>query len=267
MSEQKKQLNVADETLAELIERYEKSNKELELMRRQTIHDARAEAKEIVKSANKLIENTIFEIRKTQADKEQVKEIRQKVKTFIDEINEDIVPKSSSKTQKSTTEKREKKEADEPIKAGDYVLLLGMDAKADVIDIKGDEVTVSLNGVIFRTNIKKVEKITRSESRKITRNPQAVNSIYQRMMDKTIQFNSKLDLRGKRAEEALIETEKYIDDALLLNVKELRILHGKGNGILRKLIRKQLSENANVEKFFDEKIEFGGDGITVVELK
>lgn len=267
MTEQKKQLNSADETLSELIERYEKSNKELELMRREAIHNARREAQEIVKNANKLIENTIFEIRKSQADKEQVKEIRQNVKTFIDEITDEVKPKHNSKLNKVISDKKEKNEAEESIKIGDCVLLLGMDAKADVLDIRGDDLTVALNGVIFRTNLKKVEKITRSESKKISRNPQAINSIYQRMMDKSIQFNSKLDLRGKRAEEALLETEKYIDDAMLLNVKELRILHGKGNGILRKLIRKQLSESSSVEKFYDEKIEFGGDGITVVELK
>lgn len=263
MSEQKKQLNVADETLAELIERYNKNNEELVKIRKEAIHNARIEAREIIKNANKLIENTIFEIRKSQADKDAVKEIRQKVQTFSEEISEKPEPKATKSTiipkQKPTID-------DETIKPGDSVMLLGLETTADVIEVKGNDVTVSMNGVILRTTLRKVEKITRSESRKITRNPQNANSVYKRMMDKSNSFKSTIDLRGKRADEALSETERFLDDALLLNIQEIRILHGKGNGILRQLIRKQLAANPSVEKFFDEKIEFGGDGITVIIL-
>jgi DNA mismatch repair protein MutS2 len=269
ITEQKKQLNSADETLAELIERYNNKNSELEQLRREAIHEAKAEAREIVKSANKIIENTIFEIRQSQADKEKVKTIRKKVEDFTQTLAEEPAPKSISKKKTDTKEtpKPINPELLKPLAKGDNVLLLGMDAKAEVIDLKGDEVTVSLNGVIFRTELRKVEKISRSESKKISRNPNAAQSVYQRMIEKSTTFKTTLDLRGKRAEEALTETERLIDDAILLSIKELRILHGKGNGILRQLIRKQLSTNDNVAKFYDEKIEFGGDGITVVELK
>jgi DNA mismatch repair protein MutS2 len=269
ITEQKKQLNSADETLAELIERYNAKNSELEQLRRDAIHEAKAEAREIVKSANKIIENTIFEIRQSQADKEKVKTIRKKVEDFTQTLAEEPAPKATSKKKTDTKEtpKSINPELLKPLAKGDSVLLLGMDAKAEVIDLKGDEVTVSLNGVIFRTELRKVEKISRSESKKISRNPNAVQSVYQRMIDKSTTFKTTIDLRGKRADEALAETEKFIDDAILLSVKELRILHGKGNGILRQLIRKQLSTNGNIAKFYDEKIEFGGDGITVVELK
>jgi len=269
ITEQKKQLNSADETLAELIERYNNKNSELEQLRREAIHEAKAEAREIVKSANKIIENTIFEIRQSQADKEKVKTIRKKVEDFTQTLAEEPAPKATSKKKTDTQEtpKPINPELLKPLAKGDNVLLLGMDAKAEVIDLKGDEVTVSLNGVIFRTELRKVEKISRSESKKISRNPNAAQSVYQRMIEKSTTFKTTLDLRGKRADEALTETERLIDDAILLSIKELRILHGKGNGILRQLIRKQLSTNDNVAKFYDEKIEFGGDGITVVELK
>jgi len=264
MHEQKKQLNLADETLAELINRYEKSNKEIEQIRRQAIHDARNEAKEIISKANKLIENTIFEIREAQANKEKVKEIRQKVKTFVEEITEEEKPKQKNREHKQTAKTEINNEA---LKAGDCVMLLGLEAKADVIEVKGNDITVSLNGVIFRTELRKVEKITRSESRKISRNINAADSIYKRLSEKTASFKTTLDLRGKRAEEALNEVEHYIDDALLLNIKEIRILHGKGNGILRQLIRQYLKQNPVVENYADERLEFGGDGITVVGFK
>ncbi len=269
INEQKKQLNAADETLAELIERYNNKNSELEQVRREAIHQAKAEAREIVKSANKIIENTIFEIRQSQADKEKVKTIRKKVEEFTQTLAEKPIPKIAPKKKNEQIEASQpiKQELTKPLAPGDHVLLLGMDAKAEVIDLKGDEITVSLNGVIFRTELRKVEKISRSESKKIARNPHAAQSVYQRMIDKSTAFKTTIDLRGKRADEALVETERFIDDAILLSAKELRILHGKGNGILRQLIRKQLSNNGSVAKFYDEKIEFGGDGITVVELK
>jgi DNA mismatch repair protein MutS2 len=80
-------------------------------------------------------------------------------------------------------------------------------------------------------------------------------------------FKLTLDLRGQRAEEAIPNLQKYIDEAILLSIKEVRILHGKGNGILRDIIRSQLRAIPEVKKFNDEHIEQGGHGITVVSLK
>ncbi len=274
ITEQKKSLNVADETLAELVSKYEIKVKEMEQIRKETIHAAKAEAREIVKSANKLIENTIFDIKKSAADKDTVKEIRKNVSEFTESM--EVKPEELVKSNKPKSTKKDKFGKIEepvvvrdfsPLKVGDLVLVLGMNAKAEVMELKGEDVTLSLNGVIFRTRTKKVEKISRSEAKQMQRNPHSVNSIYQRLVDKSTTFNSTIDLRGKRADEALSETERFIDDAILLNVSEIKILHGKGNGILRQLIRKQLSNNGNVSKFFDEKIEFGGDGITVVQLE
>lgn len=80
-------------------------------------------------------------------------------------------------------------------------------------------------------------------------------------------FKLTLDMRGKRAEEAIEELNKYIDDAILVSVKEFKILHGKGNGILRTVVRQELHRNPDVKTFRPEAIEFGGDGITLVTLK
>lgn len=85
--------------------------------------------------------------------------------------------------------------------------------------------------------------------------------------EKAANFNLTLDLRGKRGEEALNETEKYIDEAVLLSIKEVNILHGKGNGILRRIIRDFLSKNSNIKEFHDATLETGGTGITKVTLK
>ncbi len=274
ISEQKKALHVADETLADLVAKYSTKNSEIEQIKREIIHNAKAEAREIVKNANKLIENAIFDIRKAEADKEKVKEIRKNVNAFTETINDKPEEKVKNEKKSASTVLSNSsnngevnvEEKPSPLTVGDTVLVLGMNAKAEVLEIKNDNITLSLNGVVFRTQTKKVEKISRSEAKQIQRNPHAVKSVYQRLLDKSTSFHSTIDLRGKRADEALSDTERFIDDAILLNVNEIRILHGKGNGVLRQLIRKQLSNNPNVRDFYDEKIEFGGDGITVIHL-
>ena len=79
-------------------------------------------------------------------------------------------------------------------------------------------------------------------------------------------FQSTLDIRGVRAEEAILILEEYIDEAVLLSIHQVKILHGKGNGILRNIVRQQLAKRREVVSFRDEELELGGYGITVVEL-
>ena len=80
------------------------------------------------------------------------------------------------------------------------------------------------------------------------------------------QFHQELDVRGMRADEALNQVQHFIDDAILVGASQVRILHGKGNGILRQLIRQYLGIVPNVTNYRDEHVQFGGAGITVVEL-
>jgi len=87
------------------------------------------------------------------------------------------------------------------------------------------------------------------------------------MNKKLSDFNSTLDVRGQRAEEVIAVLSDYLDEANLLNIKYVRILHGKGNGILRQVVRQQVAKRDDVEAFQDEALELGGSGITVIKMR
>ncbi len=259
INQQKKQLKSADETLTEIINKYNLKNEELEKNKRKILTQAREEAKNIIGRTNKIIENTVSEIKNSKADKEKVKEIRKNITQFIEnEIDKSEVDEIKSKNESFDTENIK-------LAKGDFVFLLGLDATAEIISIKEQNITVSMNGVIFRTTLDKVEKISKNEFKLIKNNSSNI-SVYNKIAEKSSNFKTTIDLRGKRAEESINEINKYIDDAILLRIKLIRILHGKGNGILRNVIRDNLKQNPYIQKYYDEQIEFGGSGITVVEI-
>ena len=139
---------------------------------------------------------------------------------------------------------------------------------SELIDIKDTDITIRLGTVNLRTTADKVRKISKATARKAANNPSFLRkNIMNDLNEKAANFNLTLDLRGKQGEEALNETEKYIDEAVLLSIKEVNILHGKGNGILRRIIRDFLSKNSNIKEFHDATLETGGTGITKVTLK
>ncbi|MCK4639293.1 MAG: Smr/MutS family protein, partial [Bacteroidales bacterium] len=114
----------------------------------------------------------------------------------------------------------------------------------------------------FRTPINKLKKVSGKEKVKIS--PSSYSNI---ISDKIANFKFSIDVRGKRAEEAISIVRQYIDEAILLNIKEVNILHGKGDGILRDVIRKYLSTVQEIKQYKDQHIERGGHGITVVMFR
>lgn len=162
----------------------------------------------------------------------------------------------------------QEKEVNEKLKVGDTVCINEMEVIGELIDIKDTDITIRLGTVNLRTTADKVRKISKATARKAANNPSFLRkNIMNDLNEKAANFNLTLDLRGKRGEEALNETEKYIDEAVLLSIKEVNILHGKGNGILRRIIRDFLSKNSNIKEFHDATLETGGTGITKVTLK
>ena len=134
----------------------------------------------------------------------------------------------------------------------------------EVIDINDDDIVISFNSIQVKTSKDKVVKTDKTNISTTKNKPK--NDIYQTIHEKSIHFNLQLDIRGYRAEEAIAAMNTYIDDALLLSIHEINILHGKGNGILRQVVREYLANNNYVKSFHDEHIERGGHGITVVKL-
>ena len=249
-------LRIADQLLTEVVEKYKGLLSELESKKKQYLRDAAAEAQELIQKANSQIERTIKEIKEAQAEKTQTKEIRQN----LEKTKEEIAQKA-----KEVAEQKKKEEAEVVLKVGDTVCIEEMQVVGEILAISDTDATILFDTVKLRTSPDKLRKVSRAEARKTQRRWQS--GISEDLSEKAEHFELTLDIRGKRAEEALDIVDKYLDEAKLLSIKEVSILHGKGNGILRKLIREKLSHIREVERFCDASLETGGTGITRVYFR
>jgi len=251
-------LKVADEFLSEIINKYESLVEKIESTKESIISRAKEEAMEILNGSNKLIENTIREIREIQAEKEKTKKLRKKLK----EHKEKIIRKKPVEQLKPLLEKKKIKTVDTSINVGDFVKIADQDTIGEVIEISDEDALITFNTVKFRTPINKLKKALGKEKVEISQS--SYSSI---ISDKIANFKLSIDVRGKRAEEAISVVRQYVDEAILLNMKEVNILHGKGDGILRDVIREYLSTVQEIKRYKDQHIERGGHGITVVMFR
>jgi len=276
--QKKIELDSADEFISEILVRYKTKLEILESTSKDIIQKAKNEAKDILSNSNKLIENTVREIRETQASKEKTKIARDKVSSLKQEL-EIIEPSEVVKEIKKNApvivqiheEKNEEKYTGSnkiPI-VGDFVKVIGQESIGQIIKLAGKKAEVAFGQMKMRIDLDKLEKAKRSEIRKDKERiyTSSYSSIMSDLNDKMAQFKLQLDLRGKRADEALDEVRHYIDDAILLRIAEVSILHGKGNGTLREVVRQFLTSITEVKKFNDAPIDMGGSGITVVSLR
>lgn len=230
-----------------LLRENEELKKYLEENKKELIREAKKEAKTIIQDANRLVENTISEIKSSNADKETTRNLREN-------LNREL--------QKNTIkpENIPVKEAPE-IEVGDWVKLNDSETMGQVIEIARDNVIIAIGDLRTVAKRKKVQKIARKEV------PKEIRRSYNSALNDTASFSPEIDVRGKRGEESLYEIEKYLDRAIMMGVNSLKIIHGKGDGILRKLIRDYLKKYAEVSHMEDEHADRGGDGITYVYLK
>lgn len=213
------------------------------------IKEAKEEAQAIIKNANKLVEQTIFEIRENQADKDATKVLRKTLQTELEKVN---IPK----------EKIKPKVESEDILVGDWVKLSDSEATGQVLQVNKNNIILAIGDLRSIVKPNRVQKISNKEAKKVVR-----QSYAGRMTDAVMDFKAELDLRGMRGEDALYEVEKYLDKAIMLSFPSIKIIHGKGDGILRKLIRGYLKKYSQVDRMEDEHQDRGGDGITYVYLK
>ena len=153
-----------------------------------------------------------------------------------------------------------------PLSAGDAVRMVETQAAGEIVKIESGMATVEAGSIRFLVPLEKIERISRSELKKSERSRQAVHRSDPVIEQRRSSFRPEIDIRGVRGEEALNIVRDFIDDALLVQHRNLRILHGKGNGILRQLVRDYLATVNVVRSFRDEHVEMGGSGITVVEM-
>lgn len=270
LAKKRKEVSASDERLSQLIEKYMQLTGQLEAEKKQIIRHAKEEALEIIRQSNREIENTIRQIREAQADKEQTRKLRQQLEKGKEKLEKSL--KSQSRIKKKKKPKKQNPiEIDsenneilsaEPLKPGDFVVVKENGVVGELLEVEGNVCFVNVNDIRLKIAADKLLKTNRKPGR-FSRN-HSYSDIMQDINQKAAQFKLTLDLRGKRANEAMEQLTRYIDDALLLGIKEVSILHGKGYGILREIIREYLQSVEEIKRFGDAPVELGGAGITKV---
>lgn len=256
IDEMTKMLQADKEQAASLLQQNKELKKELEENKKRLLRDSREEAKRILLQANKLIENTIAEIKEVKAEKEATKAIRQKLTEQTEQLLEHIEEPKLSKL------KGEQK-SDTQFSIGNWVRLIESNAEGRIININKNKAEIAIGDLRTLVSFAKLEKLKEPNQKSNTSGKFSSAKTY---TDSVRDFTPQIDVRGMRGEEALLEVEKYLDKALMMGFEQIRVLHGKGDGILRKIIRESLKKYKEVKSVQDEHVDFGGDGITVVKL-
>ena len=265
IARQKEELRVADDFLNEVTQKYQRLNDNLQARRHEIIGSARREAQQILTDANRTVERTISDIKSAKAEKEATQAARAMLMEATEQVAKDI--------RKADEKHRQHKPKDNPVEqaipvtVGSIVRIDGEETYGQVVEIKGKKAVVESNSIRMTIPLSRLQGTAKQKIPTQKATVSVNHSIYDDMNDKRKSFNPTLDLRGHRAEEAIDMLHRFLDDALLLSEKEVRILHGKGYGILMQIIRQELQASRDVRTFHPEKLELGGEGITVVELR
>lgn len=276
-----------EKIMEETIARYEKEIEELTRSRKEILKKAKEDAEYLLQESNAKIENTIRTIKEAQAEKERTKLARKELTDFrqqVEEIDKAALEEQIARKMERLREKQERKKDRKnkpaenkpvvvvpkvlPIQSGDYVRIKGQTTVGQVMEISGKNAVVMFG--LMKTNVK-TDRLERSDAPKptttIAKSTFVSSETQDRMYEKRLSFKQDIDVRGMRGDEAIQAVTYFIDDAILVGVSRVRILHGTGSGILRTLIRQYLATVPGVADFRDEHVQFGGAGITVVDLK
>lgn len=273
--------------MEETIARYQTEMEELQKSRKEIIRQAKEEAERLLQESNARIENTIRAIKEAQAEKEKTRLVRQELNDFRASVNElaskeqeDKIARKMEKLKEKQNRKKEKKQVSEsqtpsphppkitPITIGEHVKIKGQSAIGEVLEINGKNTAVVGFGSI-KTTVK-LDRLERTNAAPQKQEPAKSTFVssqtHDQMYEKKLGFKQDIDVRGMGGDEALQAVTYFIDDAILVGMGRVRILHGTGTGILRTLIRQYLDTVPGVRHFADEHVQFGGAGITVVDL-
>lgn len=263
-SERNKEFVEKNQRLQTQLTQYTRLKEFLDIEQKKIILQAKEEAKRLIKETNKQIENTIREIRENKADKDTTKLAREILKDF--EEKELKVDKKEEQQIKKQTEPEWHKEEGE-IKEGSYVRVKGQETIGEVIGIRGKDVEVAIGELKTNIKLNRLEKVSKKEYKEATKETPKAKLGGIDLNEKMTNFSFNLDIRGKRGEEAISVVDNLLNDALLLGYDSLRIVHGKGDGILRNVVRTHLKHYKQVKRMTDEHPDRGGQGVTIVEMK
>lgn len=268
-----------EKKLEEVTSRYEQDLEEVNKQRKEIMREAKAEAQRILSEANARIENTIREIKEAQAEKEQTKLARKTLEEFKTTVNStdegnDQLTRKMAKLKERKERKKDKQPAPsqpvfnkEVIAAGDNVRLKGQLSAGTVMEIQGKQAVVAFGMIKSTLKLEQLEKVSKGQiKREVQKSTFVSSQTFDDMHEKKLNFKLEIDVRGMRGDEALQTVTYFMDDAIQVGAGRVRILHGTGTGILRQLIREYLHTVPGVKHYQDEHVQFGGAGITVVEL-
>ena len=293
LDEKLQKIKNTDKTLDSLTERYQKELEGIKQTKKEILDQAKKEAQEIVQGANRTVENTIRTIKESQADKEKTSGARKDLQEFLTALqtkkeseqktHDDYIEKKlkqlSDRRQRSAARKGNRPETETapspdqfrsgPLKVGEKVKVKDNGMVGEVVRVSNKAVTVAIGNITSKMPLDKVDRISSNEfkaARKETLQPRSGidNS---GLRERRLRFSPELDVRGERVSDALDIVIHYIDDAIMLGVGSVRIIHGKGTGALRDELQKYLRTIPGVTSVHDEHIQFGGSGVTIVQFE
>lgn len=274
-----------DKNLEELSEQYERELEDIRSRKKEILDQARLEAEEIIRSAGRQVEKTIKDIKESQADKAKTKEARAELSGFISALEEkktkerkdhdEYIERKKAlldkrkKPVKNTEESREEVFRGAPLKIGEKVRVKSNGMVGEVVGVSGKKVTVVIGNITSKLPAERVERISSNEFKEASK--KVYTPVYEKrdpaITARRLNFSPELDIRGERLQAALDIVVRYIDDAQMLGIGSVRIIHGKGTGALHDEIQKYLKTVPGVISATDEDIRHGGSGVTVVTFE
>ena len=304
IDERLERIKHTDKTLESITERYQKELQQIQQMRKEILEQARKEAEEIVRQANRQVENTIRTIKESQAEKEATHEARSELQGFLglltakkeqeEKDREDYIERKIKQIdeRRARRQKRKEERADErslqemreqqaekermeafrsaPLKVGEKVRIKENGMVGEVTKVSGKAVVVIIGNISTKLPHDKVERITSNEFKsavKETARPAPSMKVDSSINERKLNFSTEMDVRGERLNDAIENVTRYVDDAIMVGVSSVRIIHGKGTGVLRDELQKLLRTMPGVASVRDEHIQFGGTGVTIVTFE
>lgn len=273
----RRDIRLKEKKLEETLARYESEMSTIDKQRKEITQKAKQEAQNLLSETNAKIENTIRQIKEAQAEKEKTKEVRKELENF----REKLTPSQTSKDvhrernpvllhKKNKPEKAEPApvQTELPLKQGCNVRLKGQTATGVILEIQDKNAIVAFGQLKSTVKLTKLEAISNTQIKKEKhRYEQLGETSNDEIRQRKLSFKSEIDVRGMRGDEALQAVTYFIDDAIMVGVASVRILHGTGTGALRQMIRQYLGTVYGVKTYRDEHVQFGGAGITVIEFE
>ena len=304
LDEKLERIRHTDKTLESITDKYQKELQQIKQTKKEILDQAKKEAEEIIKGANRQVENTIRTIRESQAEKETTQEARKELQGFMSLLaakkeqeqkeKDDYIEKKIRQidARRERQKQRKAQKADEkaasearealaeqqrieafksaPLKAGEKVRVKENGMVGEVVKVSSKAVVVAIGNISSKMPLDKVERITSNEFKSAVKEvsrPVSTIRVDSSISERKLNFKTEIDLRGARLNDAIEQVTRYVDDAIMLGISSVRIIHGKGTGVLRDEIQKLLRTMPGVASARDEHIQFGGSGVTIVTFE